>query len=42
MVEWADRSTSMVPLKDLKVSNPVEVAEYATANNLEEEPAFKW
>ena len=42
MVEWADESTSMVPLKDLKVSNPVEVAEYVTANNLEEKPAFKW
>eukprot|EP00980_Cylindrotheca_fusiformis_P019797 scaffold6944_cov68-Cylindrotheca_fusiformis.AAC.1 len=27
---------------DLKESNPVEVAEYAVANKIEEEPAFKW
>ena len=30
-----------VPLKDLKNSNPVDLAEYAVANALEEEPAFK-
>ena len=29
-------------LSDLKASNPVEVAEYAVANCLTEEPAFKW
>jgi hypothetical protein len=29
-------------LMDLKASNPVEVAEYAVANNLLEEPALKW
>ena len=27
---------------DLKASNPVEVAEYAVANRLVKEPAFKW
>ena len=32
---------SCVPLKDLKASNPIEL-EYAVANNIEEEPAFKW
>ena len=26
----------------MKASNPVEVAEYAVANHLTEEPAFKW
>lgn len=31
-----------MPLKDLKESNPVAVADYAKANNLVEEPAFKW
>jgi hypothetical protein len=41
-VEWRDGSTQWVPLKNLKESNPVELAEYAVANNLEEEPAFKW
>ena len=33
-MDWID-------LKDLKASNPVELAEYALANELEEEPAFK-
>jgi hypothetical protein len=41
-VEWADGSTSWVPLKDLKESNPVEVAEYAVANQISEEAAFAW
>ena len=41
-VEWKDGSVSWVPLKDLKASNPVELYEYAVANNIEEEPAFKW
>ena len=42
LVEWKDSSSSWIPLKDLKVSNPVELAEYAIANGLSEEPAFKW
>ena len=29
-------------LKDLKASYPVEIAEYAVANRLVEEPAFEW
>ena len=29
-------------LKDLKNSNPVEVAEYAVANRVQDEPAFAW
>jgi hypothetical protein len=29
-------------LKDLKESNPVDVAEYVVANKLGSEPAFKW
>jgi hypothetical protein len=37
LVMWKDQSMSWVPLKDLKVSNPVELAEYAVAD----EPAFK-
>jgi len=41
-VEWKDGSSSWVKLKDLKESNPVEVAEYAVTNRLVEEPAFKW
>jgi hypothetical protein len=41
-VEWKDDSTTWVPLKHLKESNPVELAEYAVANRIAEEPAFKW
>ena len=41
-VEWKDGSTNWLPLKDLKESNPVELAEYAVANKLVEEPAFAW
>ena len=41
-VEWKDGSSSWVALKDLKNSNPIELAEYAVANQIHEEPAFKW
>jgi hypothetical protein len=40
--QWRDGSSTWVPLVDLKESNPVELAEYAVANRLQEEPAFKW
>jgi hypothetical protein len=40
IVLWKDKSTSWVKLKDLKESNPVELAEYAVANWIAEEPAF--
>lgn len=39
--EWKDGSTR-VPLKDLKDSYPVQVADYAELNNLTQEPAFQW
>jgi hypothetical protein len=42
LVQWRDRSTSWEKLKDLKKCNPVEVAEYAIANRIVDEPAFKW
>jgi hypothetical protein len=41
-VQWHDGSATWVPLKELKQSNPVEVAEYAVANEIAEEPAFAW
>ena len=41
-VEWKDGSTSWVPLKELKESNPVETAEYAVAKGIRDEPAFAW
>ena len=42
LVNWKDGSSSWVPLKDIKESNPVQVAEYAVANKILEEPAFAW
>ena len=42
LAEWKDVSSRWIPLKDLKESNPVELAEYAAGNRLYVEPAFKW
>ena len=39
---WKDKSKCWVKLKDLKASNPIELAEYAMANQIVEGPAFKW
>jgi hypothetical protein len=41
-VKWKDGSTTWVSLKDVKESNPIEVAEYAYAHNLQNEPAYAW
>jgi hypothetical protein len=40
--EWKDGTTSWLPLKELKETNGVEVAQYARDNRLLEEPAFAW
>jgi hypothetical protein len=42
LVQWKDGSLSWEKLKDLKASNPIKVTEYAIANRLIKEPAFKW
>ena len=42
LIRWKDGSSNWIPLKDLKESNPIEVAEYATAHKIVEEPAFAW
>ena len=42
LVSWKDDSSSWVKLKDRKNSNPVEVAKYAVANRIQDEPAFAW
>jgi hypothetical protein len=42
LVEWKDGSTSWVMLRDFKESYPVELAEYAKAHELLDEPAFAW
>lgn len=39
---WRDGSTSWEPLCNLKESNPVELAEYAIAHQIANEPAFAW
>ena len=36
LVNWKDGTSDWIPLKDLKESNPIEVAEYAVANKLTE------
>ena len=42
LVQWKHKITSWTPLKDLKESISVEVAEYAVANKIANEPAFIW
>ena len=42
LVRWKDQSESWVPLKDMKESHPVEVAEFAKARGIANEPAFAW
>ncbi len=41
-IKWTDGSTSWLPLKDVKDENPLELAQYAVANKISEEPAFMW
>ena len=41
-VRWKDGSIDWAPLKDLKDSNPIELAEYAVENGIDDEPAFNW
>jgi hypothetical protein len=41
-LEWMDGSTSFLPLKTVKEMNMIEVAEYAVANRIDDEPAFDW
>ena len=36
------RSTQWIPLKELKESHPVQIAEYVTAKGIAKEPAFSW
>ncbi|KAI2499224.1 Reverse transcriptase (RNA-dependent DNA polymerase) [Fragilaria crotonensis] len=40
--QWRNGTSDWVALKHLKDSNPIQLAEYAVANRLQEEPAFKW
>ena len=38
--QWKDGALDWIALKDLKASNPIELAEYAVGNQLVEEPAL--
>ena len=40
LVRLSDMSEKWVPLKHLKESNPVDVAEFAVARGIQDEPAF--
>jgi hypothetical protein len=42
LVKWRDQSESWIHLKDMKESHPVEVAEFAKARGIADEPAFAW
>jgi hypothetical protein len=42
LVEWKDGMMDWLPLKDLKESCLVQVAEYTVANKITEQPAFAW
>ena len=42
LVSMKDGSEQWYPLKDLKESNPVQVAEYAVAKRIDDEPSFSW
>ncbi len=39
---WKDGSTSWETLRNLKESNPLELAEYAVMHQISQEPAFAW
>ena len=39
---WKDGTTSWERLSDMKESYMLQIAEYATAHNIQEEPAFAW
>jgi hypothetical protein len=42
LCQWKDGTTNWVALKDMKNSYPVQVADYAVANCIDDEPAFAW
>jgi hypothetical protein len=42
LCQWKDGSTNWVALKDTKQSYPIQLAEYAIANRIDDEPAFAW
>jgi hypothetical protein len=41
LCQWKGGSTDWVDMRYVKDSNPIEMAKYAVANQIQEEPAFK-
>ena len=41
-VQWRDGRSSWVPLRELKETNPIQVAEYAKTAHITHEPAIVW
>jgi hypothetical protein len=42
LVEFTNGEIQWLPLKVVKESNPIELADYAVNNKIDNEPAFKW
>ena len=42
LIAWKDGSEEWIPLSIMKESNPLEVAEFAVAHDIADEPAFAW
>jgi hypothetical protein len=42
LLQWKGGSTTWVPLKDAKLTYPVQLAEYSIAAGVSDEPAFAW
>jgi len=42
LVRWKNGSEEWIPLRLLKKSYPVDVADFAKSRNIHEEPAFYW
>ena len=42
LVKWKDGLETWVPLANLKESHPVDVAMFAKARGVNDEPAFAW
>ena len=42
MILWKDGNEECIPLEEIMALHPIELAEYARAQRLHQEPAFKW
>ena len=42
LIKWKDKSKAWINLADMKEAHPVEIAEYARARGISDEPSFAW